>query len=445
MSAPAQETIDTSAYFPRGASAEQAAAQSFSGYMMGLAGSEIQRIAAEVRALQAQGREVCNLTIGDFSPKQFPIPASLISATHVACESGNTNYPPPEGALVLRQAIARLYERDLGLRYPVESILIGSGARPMIYATYLALLNPGERVVYPVPSWNNNYYTYLAQAEAVEIPVSREDNFLLTAAQLEPYLNGARLVCLNSPLNPSGTMYSAEALRELCKLIVAENRRRQQTGERLLYVLYDQIYWMLSFGGARHHTPVEVVPEMAAYTIMVDGISKGFAATGLRVGWLVAAPHITLRMRSLLSHIGAWAPHPEQVATAQVLDDVEGLEQFRRQMRAEVAGRLEALYNSFMEMRDEGLPVDAISPQGAIYLSAQIDLVGRALEGRRFESNEDIRRFLLEEAGVAVVPFNAFGLNEESGWMRLSVGAASREQIERGMQRIAALLARTRA
>jgi len=238
----------------------------------GLVGSEILKIAAEIRAVVASGRAVCNLTVGDFSPSEFRIPEFLEAKIEEALQRGETNYPPSNGMPQLREAVRDFYERWLGLEYPVESILITGGARPGIYATYRTLVDPGERVVYPVPSWNNNHYSHLVGADGVAVVCEAKDAFLPTRAKLEAPLRGARLLALNSPLNPTGTAFTAEALGEICDLVLAENARRG-AGECPLYLMYDQVYWMLTFGDIVHVNPVSLRPEMRRYTVFADGIS----------------------------------------------------------------------------------------------------------------------------------------------------------------------------
>lgn len=408
----------------------------------GLVGSEILKIATEVRAMQAAGKPVLNLTVGDFSPKEFPIPDALTEATMRALESGQTNYPPADGMPELRQALQHLYERELGLRYPLSSIIVQSGGRPGIYAAYVSLIDPGEAVLYPLPSWNNEYYCQLVGARPIQVETRAEDGFMPTADSLAPHIGAARLVVLNTPVNPTGTVMSADHLRAICELILAENRRRAETGERAVYLLFDQIYWMLTFGDARHVTPIEVAPEMAAYTVMVDGISKSFAATGLRVGWTFAPPAVAAPIRDVIAHIGAWAPKPVQMATAELLNDVEAVHEYHAQMKREAQQRLIALCEGFGQMRAAGLPVDSLDPEGAIYLSARLNLIGREFEGKRFGSSDDIRRFVLDQAGFAVVPFDAFGFHGESGWVRLSVGAVSLKDIDGGLRRLRSALER---
>ncbi|NOJ94769.1 aminotransferase class I/II-fold pyridoxal phosphate-dependent enzyme [Corallococcus sp. CA049B] len=399
----------------------------------GLVGSEILRIAAEIRELVAKGNKVCNLTVGDFNPKEFPVPDGLRDQIGAALQGGETNYPPSDGVLDLRQAVQRFYERSLGLKYPLEGITIAGGARPVIYAIFRAVLDPGDVVVYPVPSWNNNHYAHMLGAKSVVVTTDAAAGFMPTLAQLEPHLSSARLLCLCSPLNPTGTMLDPEALRAICQRIVEENRAREGRGQKPLILMYDHIYWVLTFG-KKHVTPVELVPEMAPYTVFVDGISKAFAATGVRVGWGVGAPTLISRMRDVLGHVGAWAPKAEQVATARYLDDVPATEAFLTTMRQRVDQRLEALYKGFQRMKDAGLPVEAIAPQGAIYLTVRFDVVGK--DG--LATNDAIRKRLLEKARFAVVPFQAFGLQEDTGWFRLSVGATSVAEIEEAMPRVEA-------
>lgn len=432
----ASSIVDVAQWLPSGAEAAHIAERDLSDVARGIQGSQILKIAAQIRDLIAAGHEICNLTIGDFSPQQFPIPPILTDAVIEAMTDRYTNYPPADGVLALRQAIVRLYERELGIRYPLESVYIASGGRPLIYCTYRTLVNPGDAVLYPTPSWMNDNYCYLLGARPIEIVMTREQNFLPSAESLRPYIQDARLLCLNTPVNPTGTMISNEEITRIGELIVNENRRRDRLGIPALYLMYDQIYWMLQFGSSRHVTPVEAVPEMAAYTIFTDGISKGMAATGLRVGWGVVPPHLASAMKDYMGFVGAWAPHPIQVATAKVLDDVEGLRAYHTTMLHGVEARLQALYDGFSAMAADGLPVEAVPPQGAIYLSVRFDLRGKTIGGVSFNDNEQIRSFLLEQAGCAVVPFQAFGLREENGWMRLSVGAVSLEQITAMLPRV---------
>ena len=373
--------------------------RSLSRLSQGMIGSEVLRIAAEVRAAQAAGREILNLTVGDFDPKEFPLPGALVAGIQRALEAGQTNYPPSNGMPELRKAVTEFYRRELKLDIPVESVVVAGGARPLIYATYRTLVDPGETVAFPVPSWNNNHYAYLTGAKALPIEVSREHGFHPTPAQIAAVLPQARLVALCSPSNPTGTGMRPEALAEICLGLVAENRRRESRGERPVFLMYDQVYWATAFGAGDPVTPSALVPEVAPYAILIDAISKSLAATGLRVGWSVASPAVTQRMSDLLGHIGAWAPKAEQIATAEFIDDAQAFHAFRLEMHQKLRTRLERLHRGFAALKARGLPVDAVEPEGTLYLSVRVDLFGRTLDGVRMENNEDIRVALLTGAG----------------------------------------------
>ncbi|MBI4817979.1 MAG: pyridoxal phosphate-dependent aminotransferase [Deltaproteobacteria bacterium] len=402
-----------------------------------LVANEILKIAAEIRALVRDGARVLNLTIGDFKSDQFPIPDLLREETKKALDQGHSNYPPSNGILECREAVREMFLERLGLDYSIESVLIGGGARPMIAASYMCLISPGEPVVYSIPSWNNNHYSTIVGARRVEIPTTQATSFFPRVEDIEPHLGAARMICLNTPQNPTGTVMDPAELERLCRAIVAENDRRLSTGQPCCYLMFDQVYWMLTFGKSQHATPVTLVPEMARYTIFVDAISKSFAATGLRVGWAVGPEDAIERMGALLTHLGAWAPRPEQVATAALLRNREALDAYHRNMSAGVLKRLEALAKGVRRLQAEGLPLDTIDPEGAIYLSLRLDVLGKkTADGQPLSSDESIRRYLLKEAGVALVPFQAFGLATDTGWFRASVGAVSVAECELAIEKI---------
>ena len=406
----------------------------------GLIGSPILKIAAEVRALAASGKQLCNLTVGDFAPSEFPVPELLSKELTTAVQKGETNYPPSTGVQSLRTAVIAFCERRLGLTTSNDGVLITAGARPVIYGAYRVIVDPGEKVVFPVPSWNNSHYCQMSGAVAVPVACDARTAFLPTAAMLKSKLRDARMLVLNSPVNPTGTVLKADQLAEICDLILEENERREGT-DRPLYLLYDQVYWMLTFG-VEHVHPVALRPDMARYTIYVDGISKAFAATGLRVGWGVGPASVVSQMSDLLTHVGAWAPRPEQVATGNLLGRDDVIDSFHDTMKREVLARLQTIHDGLQALKAEGFAVDAAIPSGAIYLSARFQLHGKQTpEGRTLDSDDAVRSYLLQSAGLAAVPFSAFGQPEGSGWFRLSVGAVSLPDIEKLMVRLKPALA----
>ena len=332
----------------------------------GLVGSRILAIADEVRALQASGRQICNLTIGDFDPREFPIPRPLLERIEGALGRGETNYPPSAGMPALREQISALYAREFGLAIPAGSIVVTGGARPGLFATYQLMVERGDRVVFPVPSWNNDHYCELASATAVPIECSSDTAFLPTAATVARAIRGARLLVLNSPGNPTGTAFDAATLGAICDAVLEENGRRSAE-EPPLYLLYDQVYWMLTFGGLSHVVPSVLRPEVAPYTILVDGISKVFAATGLRLGWVCPPAPMSAQFGAFLGHVGAWAPRPVQVATAEMLADTQAVAAARQTMRTGLERRLDRLHAGMLALRGDGLPVEAVAPAGAMY------------------------------------------------------------------------------
>lgn len=399
-----------------------------------LVGSEILRIAGEIVQLKAQGKNITNFTVGDFDPNFFPVPEELKISIAEALRANQTNYPPSSGIVPLREAVAEFYTRSFGITTKPAEVLIAGGARPLIYTIFTTLLDPNDTVVYPVPSWNNNHYTHLARCRGIVVETKPENGFMPTAAELAPHLKDARLLCLNSPLNPCGTVFREKDLREICELVMEENRRPGRAG-RPLFLMYDQIYWKLTHGGAKHLNPVNLCPEIQPYTIFVDGISKYFCGTGLRVGWSIVPEAMIAQFSSVLGHVGAWAPKPEQIATASFLRNLPAVDTFIDDASLRLQKRLDPLYAALSRFRTQGLPVDVIRPEGGIYLSLKIETRGR--------TNEQIRVQLLQEAGLAVIPFQSFGLKQDSGWFRLSVGAVSEQDVAGALERTEAFLKRS--
>ena len=407
-----------------------------------LIGSEIIKIGNQVNELKAQGAEIANLTIGDLDSNIYPIPAGLKQNIQKAYADNLTNYPPANGLLSLRKAVAKDIKSRWNLDYSPEDILVSGGSRPLIYATFKTIVDEGDKVVYAVPSWNNNHYAYLTSANAVELEVTPEDNFLPTADVITPHLEGAVLLALCSPLNPTGTMFTKEQLSEICEAVIAENKKRGE-GEKPLYLMYDQIYAMLTFGNSEHFNPVSLYPELRDYTIYIDGTSKCFAATGVRVGWSFGPTKVIDRMKALLTHVGAWAPKPEQQAVAEFLDNTPAVNEFVNDFKGKIAHSLEVLHAGIQEMKSKNFAVDSIKPMGALYLTIKLDYVGKTTEdGKVLKDSTDLVFYLIENAGVALVPFSAFGNSREMPWFRASVGACSVEDLQKMFPKLENALAK---
>jgi len=405
-----------------------------------LIGSEIVRLGGEIKEKIKQGNEIYNFTIGDFDSSVFPIPKKLEDEIINAYRSKLTTYPPADGILALRQSVSSFIKEKEGLNFNTNEILIAAGGRPLIYALYRALVDRGDKVIYSVPSWNNNHYVHFIEGRHEVIETIAENNFMPTAEDIKPHIKDAVLIALCSPLNPTGTVFKKEELEKICDIVLEENTRRSDE-EKKLYVMYDQIYWTLTFGETKHYNPVGLRPAMKDYTIFIDGVSKAFASTGVRVGWALGPEHVLAKMKAINSHIGAWSPMAEQHATAKFLLQKNIVDAYLFNFKAGLEERLQHIYEGFQKLKSEGFTVDACAPQAAIYLTIQIDLVGKRTEnGTELATQNDVTVYILNEAKLAVVPFYAFGASKNSNWYRLSVGTCKKEEIPEMLEKLRSAL-----
>lgn len=394
-----------------------------------LVGSEIVKIGNEVNDMKAKGAQIANLTIGDLDSNLYPIPQLLKEEIQKAYKNNLTNYPPANGLGSLRNAVSNDLKSRWNLDYSPNDILITAGSRPLIYATYKVIVDAGDKVIFPIPSWNNNHYCYLTGANGIEIPTTPENNFLPTAEDIKPHIEGAVLIALCSPLNPTGTMFTKEQLSTICQLILEENKKRGEN-EKPLYLMYDQIYSNLTFD-AEHHDPVSLFPDMKPYTIYIDGISKCLAATGVRVGWAFGPTEIIDRMKALNTHIGAWAPKPEQEATAKFFENPQNINDFVGDFKKGLKNSLDALHNGLQFLKNKGMMVDSIEPMGALYLTIKLDYIGKTKpDGIKINTSSDLVFYLINDGGIALVPFSSFGDTKTQPWFRASVGGLSLAEIE---------------
>lgn len=407
-----------------------------------LIGSEIVKLGGEIREKIRQGERIYNFTVGDFDPSIFPIPKELEDAIVEAYRKHFTNYPAAEGNLDLREAIISFIKDEEGLDYGTSEILVASGGRPLIYAVFRAICDKGDKIIYAVPSWNNNHYTHFIGGQHVVIEATAATNFMPTADAIRPYVKDAALISLCSPQNPTGTTFKKEDLEAICDLVIEENKRRGDS-EKKLYVMYDQMYWHLTYGDIRHYNPVSLRPEMRNYTIFIDAISKVFAATGVRVGWSMGPATVISKMKAILTHLGAWAPMAEQKAVAYYLGNRDGIKKYLVHFKKEIEERLRRIYEGFTRLKSEGFSVDAIAPEAAIYLTIQLSLVGKTTkEGKTLANQSDVTAYILNEAGLAVVPFYAFGADRSSAWYRLSVGTCKKNEIPEMFEKLREALKR---
>ena len=389
-----------------------------------IVGSEIIKISQQIKEI-SKTKKVQNLTIGDFDSNINPIPEKLKNYIVDSYNENLTNYPLSAGQLNLRQSVSEYLKKRQGIDYNENEILVGGGVRPLIYTVYKALVNNGEGVIYPVPSWNNNHYSFLHGAVKQEIECRPENSFFPTASDIDVKINDkTSLICICSPQNPTGRVINPDVLKSICELVVNENRiRESQVGSRPLYLFFDQIYSDLTVEGSFIH-PLTLCPEIRNYLICVDGISKSLCATGIRVGWMFGPQDIIGKMTEVFSHIGAWAPKPEQNAVARYLNDYEDMVEFVNSKTKQYSDISNKICDKIQELKDKGFRIDYQRPEGGIYISIYLG------ESLSFPNIESYTKFLINRCGIGLVPFEYFGSQLNRGWFRMSIGGVDPNNIE---------------
>ena len=392
----------------------------------GIIGSEIIKISQQIKEI-AKTKKVANLTIGDFDSQKFPIPQKLTDSIKKAYDDGLTNYPLSQGELALRNEVSENLKSIYSLDYSSDEILIGGGVRPLIYTVYKATVNPGDSVIYPVPSWNNNHYCFLHSAEKIEIECTPENSFFPTGDDIRKNIKeNTSLVSICSPQNPTGRIIPNETLREICYAIVEENnKRKEKPNARPVYLFFDQIYSELTGIDQSFSHPLYVCPEIRDYLICVDGVSKSLNATGIRVGWLFGPKEIVAKLTEIFSHIGAWAPKPEQNAVANFLKNSNlDYQMHIADVLTQYGETSTKICNLFEDLKQTGFDVDYQTPEGGIYISIYLGFV------HHFANTEDYISFLIDKCGLGIVPFEYFGSKSNKGWFRISVGNVNHENID---------------
>ena len=383
----------------------------------GIIGSEIIKISQQIKEI-SKTKSVANLTIGDFDSKKWPIPERLKFFIQDAYNEDLTNYPASQGELDLRNSVSEYLKTKHGIDYSPEEILIGGGVRPLIYTIFKGTVNPGDGVIYPVPSWNNNHYSFLHDAVKQEIECKPENSFFPSVLDIDVKIKRTTsLVCICSPQNPTGRVISPEVLKDICDLIVKENNvRKDHIDSRPLYLFFDQIYSDLTQDDLFVH-PLTLCPEIKDYLICVDGISKSLNATGVRVGWAFGPKDIIGKLTEIFSHIGAWAPKAEQNAVGKFMS--ETLPEFThhtQNVTTKYKHITHSICDMFDRMKGKGFRVDCQRPEGGIYISVYLEYANS------FSNVEEYVSYLINTCGLGIVPFEYFGSKENKGWFRISIG-----------------------
>jgi aspartate aminotransferase len=378
-------------------------------------------ITARALALKRQGRDIVSLSVGE---PDFPIFAHVEAAIVEALRKNATKYTNAAGTPELREAIADWMERDCGIKYPVPQIVATAGAKQALFNACQALLDEGDEAVIPNPYWvSYPEMVRLAGAKPVELMLRPEDGWEPRAEELERVMSPrTRVVMLGSPSNPTGAVWSEESLRRMARVLAKFPKA---------VVLSDDIYDKLVYGGARAVNLLRIAPELSPRTVLVNGCSKAYAMTGLRLGWACGPQEIISAMNKVQD---ASTSNPSSLSQAAAVAALRGPQEPLEAMRLQFEKRKVKLVDLLRGING----IDAHQPCGAYYVFADVSrLLSRKLRGEPLASTQRLSEVLLEEFGVAVVPGSAFG---REGYLRLSF-ATSEEQIDRAVARMARCVA----
>jgi aspartate aminotransferase len=374
---------------------------------------------AKARQLKAEGIKVFDFSLGE---PDFPTPEHICKAATRAMLDGHTHYTPANGIAELRAAIARLYQRTYGLQLTADQVIVSNGAKHSLHNVLAATVGPGDEVIIPTPYWVS--YSDLVQmtgASYVLVNTTQESGFKMTPAQLRAAITlRSRLVMLNSPSNPTGTVYTRQELEAIIDVIL----------ETEVAVLSDEIYERLVFGDARATCVATLRPGLAERTITISGVSKSYAMTGWRIGWAAGPLAVVKAMGNVQSQETSC---PCSISQYAALAAIEGDQDCVEKMRREFEARRDLVCKRLAALPHVQCPV----PGGAFYAFFNVSgHFGRTLAGRKVTNSTAFCQAALEAAHVNLVPGSAFGAE---GYVRLSF-AASREQLNGGLDRLEQLL-----
>jgi len=374
--------------------------------------------AQKVRDMRAAGHDVIGLTIGE---PDFETPAHVKKAVMVALDRNETRYPPINGIPQLREAVRHKFIRDNGLDYPVDQIMVGTGSKQILFNALQATVGAGDEVIIPAPYWISYLdMTLVADGTPVVVTCGIDHGFKITPQQLEAAITPrTKWLMLNSPGNPSGAIYSREELLALAEVL----RRHPQ-----VWVLSDDIYEHLRFDGVEFCTMAQVAPDLTERTLTVNGVSKAYAMTGFRLGFAAGPLELIRAMVKMQSQSTAGVNSLSQWAAVEALN---GPQEFLADRAASFQERRDRMLELLSEV--PGLACDR--PQGAFYLFPRCaGLLGRKTPaGKVLDREEDVVVYLLEQAGVAVVQGEAYGLSPH---FRISI-ASSLDNVTEAGRRIA--------
>ncbi len=372
------------------------------------------------RELKAQGHDVIALSLGE---PDFDTPDFVKEAAKEAVDNNFSHYTPVPGLAELREAIAEKLKRDNGLEYTPEQIVASTGAKQSIANVCMSLLNPGDEVLLPAPYWVSYFEIIkLAEGTSVEIPSSIETDFKVSPEQLEAAITpNTKLLLFSTPCNPSGTVYSKAELEAIAKML-----EKYQD----IYVICDEIYELINFG--EPHFSMAAIPSMKERVITVNGVSKGFAMTGWRVGYIAAPQWIAAACNKIQGQITSATCAIAQKATeAAMLADPSSVNYMRDAFHKR--------RDMMLSMLNEVPGIKTNTPQGAFYIFPDVShYFGMSNESTTIKDSNDFCMYLLNDAHVALVAGAAFGT---PNCVRISY-AASEENLKEAVKRIKTSLAK---
>ena len=373
-------------------------------------------VAQRARELKAQGIDVLSFSVGE---PDFDTPEHVREAAKKAIDSGATRYTTARGTVELREAICEASaKRRSGVTYDPSEVVVSVGAKHTLFNLALALYNPGDQILIPAPYWvSYPEQVRLAGADPVILQTSEDDGFRMTPEAFRAAITPkTKALILCSPSNPTGAAYSGEQLRELADV----------AADHSLWIIVDEIYGQLVYGGFQQKSIVEVAPELKDRIIVVDGVSKTFAMTGWRIGWMLGPEYVTKACDKIQ---GQATTNPSSVAQKAAIAALRGPWAPMEEMRTAFEARRSIIVDGLNA-------IDGIHcrlPEGAFYAFANVqELIGKTAGDKTLENDIDLAGYLLEEARCAVVPGTAFGA---PGYVRISY-AASNDMIREGLSRI---------
>ena len=385
--------------------------------MNGFEPSKISEIFALANRLKADGRDIIDLSAGE---PDFDTPEAIKRAGCRAIDAGETKYTDVDGTPALKRAVREKFARDNELDYDLDQIVIGAGAKPLLFHALQAIVDPGDEVIVPTPCWPSyRGMIRLAGGLPVMAPTSIESGFRLTPEDLRAVITPrSKALMLNAPGNPSGAAYDAAALKAIAAVLADHPN---------IWVVTDDLYEHVMFDGRRFETPAAAAPEIYDRTLTVNGVSKGHAMTGWRIGFAGGPRDLVGAMVRVMTQTTGNPPTMSQAAAIEALTGSQA-------HCAEWAARFQARRDLAAEMIDTARGLRCALPDGAFYLFPNCSaLMGSSTpDGKKIDTSADLARYLLEDAGVAVVPGGAF---ECDPYFRLSFAAAD-DLLREGCHRI---------